>query len=375
MNGWTTLALVSALVVGVGTGLLIGAARWRRAGPAVTGAQLEALLAPAGQALVRVERSLADVERQRIGAYAGLSEQVASLHRSTADLGYQARSLAGALRSPTVRGRWGEMQLRRVVEVAGLVEHCDFDVQPTLTVDGRLQRPDLVVRLAGGRQVPVDAKVPLDAWLAAQQAGSIEEQRRLLTQHAGALRAQVDALAAKAYWRLFDPAPEFVVLFVPGDALLDGALAADPGLLDHAMARHVVMATPATLVALLRTVAFGWKQEQLAASGEEIRRLGHELYSRMGAFADHLLRMGAGLDRAVQAYNAAIGSVESRVLVSARRLADLGVGGEDIPRVPPLKASVRRPRGTEQERPPSPVFDPEFESEVAHLDPTAERIP
>ena len=363
MNGWTVLVGALVLVTGVITGLAIGAARWRRPGPAVTGAQLEALLAPAGQALARVERGLADVERQRIGAYAGLSEQVAALHRSTADLGHQARTLAGALRSPTVRGRWGEMQLRRVVEVAGMLEHCDFDVQPTLASEGGWQRPDLVVRLSGGRQVPVDAKVPLDAWLAAQQAATVEQQRHLLSQHARALRGQVDALAAKAYWRLFDPAPEFVVLFVPGEALLDAALAADPSLLDHAMARHVVLATPSTLIALLRTVAFGWKQDQLAASVEEIRALGRELYGRLGSLADHLVRMGSGLDRAVEAYNAAVGSVESRVLVSARRFADLGVGGDDIAALPPLRLSTRRPRA------------PEFEADVTHLDPTARRIP
>lgn len=376
--------LVGALLLCTGAvlGYLAGSTRARPAGPAAaSGAELATLIAPASNALARVEDQLHRVERDRVGAYASLSEQVGALHRTSAELGAQTRSLVGALRAPTVRGRWGEVQLQRIVELAGMLPHCDFDVQVSVPADSGLARPDLVVRLAGGRSIPVDAKVPCDAWLQAQQIDDPREQARLLQAHARAVRAQVDALAGKAYWRLFQPAPEFVVMFLPGEPLLDAALAVDPGLSDHAFGRQVIMATPSTLVALLRTVAFTWRQEQLSVSVDEIRRLGRELHERLGTLGEHLTRMGSGLDRAVQAYNAGVGSLESRVLVTARRFTDLGVPGPELPVLEPVSTFPRSPQAPEfdsaraSEMPATTPVTTRHRTAPPHRDKTAGRIP
>ncbi|MTD12866.1 DNA recombination protein RmuC [Nakamurella sp. YIM 132087] len=329
------------LAAGLVLGLLLG--RWSRRpdGPVpASGAELAALVAPAADTMRRVEQRLAEVERDRVGAYAGISAQLQQLGRTSAELGAETRSLAGALRSPTVRGRWGELQLRRVVELAGMAEHCDFEAQ--VSVPGA--RPDLLVRLPGDRCVPVDAKVPLDAWLAAREAGDPQESGRLRAAHARALRGHVDALADKAYWRHFRPSPEFVVLFVPGEALLDAALSADPGLWEHAAARRVVLATPTTLIVLLRTIEFGWRQERLSTSAEEILELGRELHDRLDVVLTHISRLGTGLERAVEGYNAAVGSLESRVLVTTRRFGELGVRGERITPPTPIATGLRAVR-------------------------------
>lgn len=335
--------LLAGLIIGMVLGRAVTAGRR----PEGSVADLAALLAPASDALVRVEDRLNQVEKERAGAYAGLREQVTALHRSSAELGAQTRSLVGALRAPQVRGRWGEIQLQRIVELAGMVQHCDFDTQVSARIgaaDGNgAVRPDLVVRLSGGRHIPVDAKVPFAAWLEALECPDEATRRRLLQQHARAMRAHVDALAGKAYWRSFQPAPEFVVMFVPGEPLLDAALAIDPGLAEHAFEREVVIATPTSLIALLRTVAFTWRQERLSASAAEIRALGQELHARLATLGGHLNRMGGGLARAVDAYNQAVRSVESRVLVTARRFADLGVTSEEIPTLDQLESWPRRP--------------------------------
>ena len=249
-----------------------------------------------------------------------------------------------------MRGRWGEVQLQRIVELAGMVEHCDFDTQVSAAatgVDGSGVRPDMIIRLSGGRQIPVDSKVPFAAWLEALDC--VDDRRRgaLLAAHARALRGHVDALAAKAYWRHFQPAPEFVVLFVPGEPLLDAALAVDPGLSDHAFGRNVVIATPTSLIALLRTIAFTWRQERLSTSAAEIHALGRELHGRLGTVAGHLSSLGAGLERAVQSYNHTVRSMESRVLVTARKFADLGVAGEQVPGPEPVDTVPRRPQAAE----------------------------
>ena len=337
---------LSALVVGavlLAVGLLIGVAVGRAltsrrpdAAPAVA-----ALLAPATDTMHRVEGTLRAVERDRIDAYAALREQVGALHRMSTELGAQTSSLVGALRSSQVRGRWGEVQLRRVVELSGMLEHCDFATQ--VVTDTGL-RPDLVVMMPGAGQVPVDAKVPLASFLEAAECDDDQRRRALLVQHARALRHHVDTLAAKEYWRAFQPSPEFVVLFVPGDPLLDAALSADPGLADYAFERKVVIATPSTLIALLRTVAFGWRQDRLSASAEQIHALGRELYHRLGTAAKHLAQAGHGLERAVSSYNDAVAGIETRVMVSARRLADLGVTSESLPVLNPLTLGVRHPR-------------------------------
>ena len=349
------LLLMAGLVIGLVLGVLLARrGRWSSAdGPAAP--DVAAVLAPAADALVRVEHQLAAVERERIGAYAGLQEQVAALHRASTELGGQARSLVGALRAPTVRGRWGEVQLQRLVELAGMVEHCDYDVQVSAPGgDGPGVRPDLLVRLSGGRSVPVDAKVPFHAWLEALDTSDEQRRRQLLLAHARAMRQHVDQLAGKAYWRHFHPAPEFVVLFVPGEPLLDAALSVDPGLADHAFARNVVLATPTSLIALLRTVAFSWRHERVSASAAEVLEVGRDLHGRLVTLSTHLSRTGTALQRAVGAYNQAVGSFETRVVASARRLSDLGVVGDELSAPPPIDTAARDHRWS-SERFPSPM--------------------
>ena len=366
-----TALLIGALllVIGLAVGVLIGRSHPGQASPGA-GVEVAALLAPASDALLRVEQRLQEVERDRVGAYAGLREQVAALHRSSSDLGVQTRALVGALRAPQVRGRWGEVQLQRIVELAGMVEHCDFDTQVSAKAfggDGSGVRPDMIIRLSGGRQIPLDAKVPFAAWLEALDCMDDRRRAALMAAHARALRGHVDALAAKAYWRHFQPAPEFVILFVPGEPLLDAALAIDPGLSDHAFVRNVVIATPTSLIALLRTIAFTWRQERFSASAAEVHALGRELHGRLGTVAGHLTSLGSGLERAVQSYNHTVRSLETRVLVTARRFSDLGVTGEELPSPEPLDTVPRRPQATE-------LVDPGIDAaQVAPLRSTARR--
>jgi len=242
----------------------------------------------------------------------------------------ETSQLVAALRAPQVRGRWGEHQLRRIVEAAGMLEHCDFSEQVSAVTDMGGVRPDLVVRLHGGRQVVVDAKVPFEGYLAAMEADDDAARADQLTRHARQLKAHVDQLAAKSYWTAFDPAPEFVVLFVPADPFLDAALKREPSLLEYAFARNVVLATPSTLVALLRTVAYAWRQEALARNALTVHQLARELYARLSTMGEHFAKVGTSLGSAVTAYNRAVGSMEARVLVSARRLAELGVSADEL---------------------------------------------
>lgn len=334
-----TTLLIGALLLAIGLagGLWLGFRMGRTRAPDAVDpvGAVSAVLAPAADALAKVQQELRRVERERVGSYAGLREQVAALHRTSADLGQQTRSLVGALRAPTVRGRWGEVQLQRIVELAGMVEHCDFDTQ--VSVDGGGDdpdaagaRPDMVIRLAGNRHIPVDAKVPFHAWLQAIDSGDERQRDGLMREHARALRAHVDALSRKAYWQHFQPAPEFVVMFVPGEPLLDAAMTIDPGLTEYAFAKQVVIATPSTLIALLRTVAFTWRAERLSASAEQVHALGRELHGRLSVLSEHFGRVGSSLQRSVESYNAAVRSYESRVLVSARRLADLGAATGEL---------------------------------------------
>ena len=349
MNSTALLVGALLLVFGLVLGLLIGRSSPRSGGG--SGAEVAALLAPASDALVRVEHRLHEAEKDRIGAYAGLREQVAALHRASTELGGQTRALVGALRAPQIRGRWGEVQLQRIVELAGMVEHCDFDTQVSAhdaAVDGPGVRPDLIVRLSGGRCIPVDAKVPFAAWLQALDSPDDRRRGALMAAHARAVRAHVDALASKQYWRHFQPAPEFVVMFVPGEPLIDAALSVDPGLAEHAFARQVVIATPTSLIAVLRTVAFTWRQERVSASAAEIHRLGRELHGRLATLTEHVGRLGAGLEKAVTSYNQTVRAMESRVLVTARRFADLGVTGEELPCIEPVDTVPRRMHAPEQ---------------------------
>lgn len=287
------------------------------------------------EGLDRLQDQLRDLEHQRVSWQAQLGEQVLDVRRAAESLRLETASLATALRKPQVRGRWGELHLRRAVELAGLVNRCDFTEQQTIRAADGILRPDLVVRLAGGKQVVVDAKVPLDAFLDATGAHEDRIRQDHLARHARQLRTHVDALADKAYWRSLPATPEFVVLFVPGDSFLGAALEADPTLLDDAAGKRVILATPSTLIALLRTVAYAWTQETVNEQAREIHQLGRELYERIGTMSAHLDRLGRSLTSTISAYNAAVGSLESRVLVSSRKLSELSPDDQTLesPRV------------------------------------------
>ncbi len=312
------LALLAALCLGLGLGALIGVLWWRSR-PTYTAGLVDQ--AEVMQGLDRLSDQMRDLDHQRASWQGQLNQQVLDMRLTAEGLQRETRSLATALRKPQVRGRWGELHLRRAVELAGLVDRCDFAEQVRLD-DGAL-RPDLVVRLVGGRQLVVDAKVPLDAYLDATSTDDEVEHRHHLARHAAQLRSHVDALASRRYWRALEESPEFVVLFVPAESFLAAALDADRTLLEYAAERQVVLATPTTLIALLRTVAHGWSHEALADQAREVHRLGRELHERLGTVAVHLDHLGRSLGAAVGHYNQAVGSLESRVLVTARRLGDL----------------------------------------------------
>jgi len=283
------------------------------------------LVQPIAETLQKVDGRLADAERERLEAYARLTERVSALG-STAD------TLSRALRTPAVRGRWGEMQLRRVVEIAGMLRRCDFDEQPALPGDNGRLRPDLIVHLPGGKQIVVDAKTPLEAFLDAQEAADEETRTIKLQAHARQVRDHMDRLGNKAYWEALVDAPEFVVMFLPGETLFSTALQNDLGLIEHGLNQRVLLASPITLIALLTTVAHSWRQEALTENFREVAALGRELYDRLATFASHLNEVRKRLDGAVQSYNQAAGSFESRVLVTARRMKDLKVTtAEELP--------------------------------------------
>jgi DNA recombination protein RmuC len=302
---------------------------------------IEALVAPLRETLGKVESQIQAVEKDREGAYQALLAQIGTMRQTSEQLRLETQQLVSALRAPHVRGRWGEMQLRRVVEAAGMVEHCDFEEQATSSTDDGLLRPDLVVRLAGGKNVVIDAKVPFAGYLQAMEArdeATREERRRA---HARHLREHIDRLSAKAYWERFDPTPEFVVLFVPADTFLNAALEQEPALLEYAFERNVVVATPSTLVALLRTVAYTWRQESLARNAQRVLALGRELHNRLATMGGHVDGLGRALNSAVAKYNQAVSSLESRVLVTARRFAELKVTDEEL-RMPQQVESAAR---------------------------------
>jgi DNA recombination protein RmuC len=308
---------------------------------------MSSLLDPVAATLQRLESQLRTAESSREAAFAGLREQVGVVAESARGVQGETRALTTALRTPHVRGRWGEMQLERVVHLAGMVEHCDFTRQSTQGADGAAQRPDLVVHLAGGKQVVVDAKVACEAYLESLEAPDEKTRRDRTIAHARQLRSHVDALSAKAYWRSFDPTPEFVVMFVPGEVFLSAALEADPGLWEHAFSTDVVMATPTTLIALLRTVGYAWRQESLARDAAEIHALGRDLHARLATLGGHLGKLGRSLDAGVRAYNETVGSLESRVLVTARRFSELSVTRGTLDEVDQVDRRARTPSAPE----------------------------
>jgi DNA recombination protein RmuC len=303
---------------------------------------LTAALDPVAASLGRVERQVATLERDRVAQYARLSEQLLAVQAGSEALRTETASLAGALRASSSRGSWGEVQLRRVVEHAGMLERVDFTEQASLTTrSGRSVRPDLVVNLPGGKHVVVDAKAPLAAFLRAGEAPDELGRRAEMTAHARALRGHVDALAAKEYPTAVEDSPDVVVCFIPGEAFLAAACEADPTLIEHAMSRRVVLATPTTLLALLRTVALTWQQDAVAGNARELFAVGRELYERLGTLGGHTASLGRTLHRAVEDYNRFVGTLERRVMVSARRIRELDLADEELPALAPLEDAVR----------------------------------
>lgn len=302
---------------------------------------VEHLVAPLRETLGKVEEQLREVEIGRRESHAMLAKQVDFVRQRADELRKETQTLVRALQRPEARGRWGELQLRRVVELAGMAHHCDFDEQASAhTADGTI-RPDLVVRLAGDKNIVVDSKVSLAAYLEAAEAEDPASIDRRLDAHARHLREHVDRLAAKAYWQAFSPAPEFVVLFVPGEAFLAPALDRAPELLEYAMSRRVHIATPTTLITMLRTASYAWQQAALSRNARAVFDLGRELYERLGTLGDHLDELGRSLSNAVRSYNRTVGSVEGRVLVTARRLADLGVVDDTLEHPQPVEDTTR----------------------------------
>ncbi|GAA4675639.1 DNA recombination protein RmuC [Gordonia humi] len=284
----------------------------------------DTLVAPLRDSLGQLSDELRRSEHNRVHAFAGLSEQVRCMQMTSHRLHEQTAQLAGALQAPQIRGRWGEIQLERVVELSGMSRHCDFSTQVHGQTPDRVVRPDLVVHLAGGRTIVVDAKAPLQAYLDSTAPGlSVEAARDKSARHAQAVRAHINSLSAKAYWAAQASTPEFVVLFLPGDGVLDAAMSHDPDLLDYAFARDVVLATPSTLIALLRTVALGWRQHAMASDAEQIQALGQQLYQRIDQVLGHLDKVGSALRRTVESYNSAVGAIDSRLGVTARKLSEL----------------------------------------------------
>jgi len=312
-------------------------------------AQTATMLAPLRDALVRVERQVGTLERDRVAQFSQVSVQLADVATSTNALRSQTASLVGSLNASTIRGNWGEVQLRRVLEHAGMLARCDFEEQVSaVSSHERGVRPDVVVRLPGDKCLVVDAKAPLTAFLGAQADGiDSAERSRLLVAHATSLRGHVDSLATKAYWSAFTNTPEMVVCFIPGDAILAAALAADPALFEYAQARKVVLASPGTLLALLRTVAFTWQQDALTTNAQLLLTLGSELYSRLGTLGSHATRMGASLQKSVESYNALVGALESRVMVTARKMHEIGLAQTPLPETRPVETAPRPLTATE----------------------------
>jgi DNA recombination protein RmuC len=324
------------------------------------------LLKPVEATLEKFESAVQSIEKERVGSYAALREQLGAMAASQAQLRAETANLVKALRTPSARGRWGEIQLRRVCEMAGMIEHCDFDEQQTTTAvrDEARVRPDVQVRLPGGKTVVVDAKVPFMAYLEALETRDDSHREAMLRDHARQVRDHVARLASRAYWDQLPSTPDFVVMFLPGEPFLSAAWEQDPGLIDAAMEQRVMLATPITLISLLKAVAYGWRQEKIAESAQSISELGRTLHERLLGLSGHFNALGKGLSQAVVAYNRAAGSLEHRVLVAARRFGEMGVDTAgtlpDLRRVDrtvrPLAPAPATTEGTTPAPDPHPLF-------------------
>ena len=305
---------------------------------------IETLVKPIKEALQKTEQQISSIEKERQESFVELRTQLRSVSQSQSELQRETRNLVTALRRPEVRGQWGEMSLRRLIELAGMTEHCDFTEQAHTPTDNGALRPDLIVHMAEDHDVVVDVKTPLDAYLEAVDATTEEARALALRRHGQIVAERVRALAGKAYWAQFKKSPDFVILFVPGDQFLAAAFNEKPGLLDEAIAQGVILATPTTFIAMLKTIAYGWRQEALAKNAETIRDLGAEIYKRLSVFNSHLGRIGAALDRGVEAYNSAVGSLERQVLPAARRFTEMGLKSDRVlEQLEPIEKLARKP--------------------------------
>jgi DNA recombination protein RmuC len=307
----------------------------------------DATLQPLKESMQLLNEHQRDLEKRREGAYGALSQQIEGLILSEKELRSETVRLVQALKSSQIRGSWGEVHLRRVVELAGLMNHCDFYEQKTFEEQGRIFRPDLIIRLPGHRQIAIDAKAPLHAYLEAAEIQDDQSRKTKLQEHALSVRKHIKHLSAKEYWKQLDPAPEFVILFLPAEAFFSAALQADPSLIEIGADQNIIVATPTTLIAILRAVAHGWKQESLSKSALEISRLGQELYDRIGIVSDHWNKVGKSLNAAVESYNQSIASLESRVLVSARKLKESGSLMKEMPELSSIDKVARETQPVE----------------------------